>query len=142
MNHFLDITNPDPKHISISAIAHRLSNICRFGGETKRFYSVAEHSVFVLAQVSDTTDREDLLRIALMHDAAEAYTGDLVDIPASCYQFGHLVQIRRDAHKQLEHRVRDCIFGRFGLPIGPIPDACGSPSLNPCRSSVGVRASC
>lgn len=65
--------NPAPEEICIEDIAHHLSLICRFGGACNMFYSVAEHSV----RVSELVD--DSLKIhALLHDAPEAYIGDIV----------------------------------------------------------------
>jgi hypothetical protein len=67
--HFLDA---DAEHITIEVIAHALSNLCRFTGHTKRFYSVAEHSV----RASYIGPDDEALE-RLMHDAAEALTGDV-----------------------------------------------------------------
>ncbi len=53
-------------------IARALGNICRFNGNTNRHYSVAEHSVRV-AQLVPPQHR----LAALLHDAAEAYVGDM-----------------------------------------------------------------
>jgi uncharacterized protein len=64
--------DPDPKDVCIDDIAHALSMLCRFTGHTKRFYSVAEHSVHVM-QLVPVEHR----LVALMHDATEAYLNDL-----------------------------------------------------------------
>jgi hypothetical protein len=65
--------DPRPEEVFIKDIAHALSHMCRYGGHCKRFYSVAEHSVIV----SRVVPPEHALA-ALMHDATEAYCGDVV----------------------------------------------------------------
>ena len=65
--------------ISLSDIALSLAKLCRFAGHTNRLYSVAEHSMLVceiMARDYGITDPAALLA-GLMHDAHEAYTGDL-----------------------------------------------------------------
>lgn len=64
--------DPQQNSINLLDIAHALSNICRFGGHTDHFYSVAEHSVLV----SRVVPPEHAL-VALMHDATEAYVCDV-----------------------------------------------------------------
>lgn len=72
-----DPLNPDPSLIDIQDIAHALSNICRFGGHSSRFYSVAEHSVLVGEALWNLHHDADLALAGLLHDAAEAYLGDV-----------------------------------------------------------------
>lgn len=69
--HF-SLVNPQPDMVTIEDIAHHLGMVCRWAGATNTFFSVAQHSVLVSKIVP-----QDLQRWALMHDAAEAYIGDL-----------------------------------------------------------------
>ena len=57
----------------IEDIAHGLSHVCRFAGHTERFYSVAEHCYHASYVIEDQQFALD----ALMHDASEAYLGDI-----------------------------------------------------------------
>lgn len=67
------LLDPRPEDINLLDIAHGLSNICRFGGHTSEHYSVASHSVLV-----STLCEKDNALVGLMHDATEAYVGDVV----------------------------------------------------------------
>ena len=71
----INLLDPAVEAINISDIALALSKIPHWGGHTHEFFSVAQHSVLVwtLAPL-DHTQR----MAALMHDAAEAYLGDVV----------------------------------------------------------------
>src|SRR3954447_2531024 len=69
--------DPDPSQLDIGDIARALGNLCRFGGHSRVFYSVAQHSVIVSELVEARGgDVEDVFA-ALMHDATEAYLGDM-----------------------------------------------------------------
>lgn len=71
----IDLDQPE---IHIEDVAVGLANICRWGGQVKRRFSVAEHSLAVarLVRWDGGTPRETLG--GLMHDAHEAYLGDVV----------------------------------------------------------------
>jgi len=56
-------------------VAHSLSMQCRFNGHTKRFYSVAEHCLYVADLCHGAGVDAEFW--GLMHDAAEAYIGDV-----------------------------------------------------------------
>lgn len=68
-----DLLNPRPEDVRLEDIAHGLANICRFNGHTHRFYSVAEHTVRMVRECSS----DDVIIHVLLHDAAEAYIGDI-----------------------------------------------------------------
>lgn len=69
---FFDYRAPDEHAFDIEEIAHALANLCRFTGHTSSFYSVAQHSVLV-ADLAPPQHRRE----ALLHDAHEAYVGDV-----------------------------------------------------------------
>lgn len=66
--------NPAPR---IEVIAHALAQINRFTGHASRPYSVAEHSLLVADIVRDAGHSCHAQRAALMHDAHEAFCGDV-----------------------------------------------------------------
>lgn len=80
----IDLKNPDKNYYDIRDVAHALSHICRFGGHTKAFYSVAQHSVFVMHLIRpalyllDEEQKKTYLMHGLLHDMTEAYVGDVI----------------------------------------------------------------
>jgi Predicted hydrolases of HD superfamily len=98
--------DPRPEDIDPVDIAHALSLLCRFNGHVNRFYSVAEHCVLLSTAVSD----ENKLW-ALLHDATEAYVGDMV----------RPLKRHMDYYVDVENTVMHAIAQRFGLD-GAIPD--------------------
>lgn len=71
-----DPLNLDPDSITVEDIARALSNSCRYGARAPEFYSVAQHSLHV-AEVLESTGHQDKALAGLMHDASEAYLGDI-----------------------------------------------------------------
>lgn len=68
---------PRADDVRLVDIAHALARICRFTGHTRgdRIYSVAQHSVLVATYVE--LQHPELYLAALLHDAHEAYLGDI-----------------------------------------------------------------
>jgi 5'-nucleotidase len=87
------------------AIARGLSNVCRFAGQVRDFYSVAQHSV----HVSEVLRDESLIvqKLGLWHDASEAYIGDVSrQLKHSSYMQGYRI---------LEAEITEVVETALGL---------------------------
>jgi uncharacterized protein len=91
---------PRIEHVEIEDIAHGLAYQCRFNGQTREFYSVAQHSLIVAALVPP-----ELQLAALLHDAAEAYLGDMVKP----------LKVLMPQFSELEDQVTQIIAVTFGI---------------------------
>lgn len=109
----IDLACVSPSDIDILDIAHALSRIGRFNGHTRWpwSYSVAQHSCQVARRLPD-----DLALEGLLHDAAEAYTGD---ISRPVKQLLEL--LAPGLWKSIETRIEQAIALQFGL-LYPWPD--------------------
>jgi 5'-deoxynucleotidase YfbR-like HD superfamily hydrolase len=118
--------DPRVEDIDILDIAHALSLQTRWNGHCKTFYSIASHSLACL-KVAETEGRsEEARRWALMHDTAEAYTGDIIrPIKRSLGVIegseGPAEGMRLFPFQRLEDALLRIIAERFGLPW-PMPD--------------------
>lgn len=103
---YFSYDRPHDSQWTLEDIAHGLAMTCRFGGQARRYYSVAEHSVYVSQLVP-----EELAWDALMHDAAEAF---ICDMPKP------LKEMLPD-YKRIEKHVESAIIERYGLrdPMPP-----------------------
>lgn len=100
------VTNPNPDDVQIEDIAHALSQFTRFTGHTRyKFYSVGEHSVLcsVVADFLGLSPRLQL--IALLHDASEAYCGD-VNRP---------LKQELPQYKNAEDKIMNAIWRKYNL---------------------------
>jgi uncharacterized protein len=90
-----------PEDIDIRDIAHALALINRFVGHTPKPISVAQHSVYV----SRLCEGPHALQ-ALLHDASEAYLGDVSkwvkQTPAMCL------------YREIEDQAQRVIFKKYG----------------------------
>jgi 5'-deoxynucleotidase YfbR-like HD superfamily hydrolase len=74
---YINVADPKWEDLLAMDIAMGLARKCRFGGHTKKFYSVAEHSVWCALKAQELYPDDKPLQFALlMHDAHEAYLGD------------------------------------------------------------------
>lgn len=107
-----DLGAPDPSSVRIDDIAQHLSLTNRFNGATREPYSVAQHSCLV----SDACPREYRLQ-GLLHDAAEAYVGDLTRPLKICLeQLGG-----RHAFDATYQRVTTAIEQALGVDLVLLP---------------------
>lgn len=114
-----DLLAPRPEDVQIADVAHSLARIARFSGATLGVvpYSVAQHSVLCRDLVALWGWGCEVQREALLHDAAEAYFGDL---PAPV-----LRAVRElgggDALDGMRARVEGAVRSALGLPAEEHP---------------------
>lgn len=108
----LYVLDPRPEDICIEDIAHALSLIPRFGGHSREHYSVAVHSWLVAFLVS--RKHPELALPGLLHDATEAYLGDVIK---------PLKWVLGDSYRQLEDRWGSVIGEAFGIELAPLHPA-------------------
>ena len=99
------LNRPTANMVCIEDIAYSLSMLCRFNGHCKQFYSVAQHSVYVSLHLP-----EKLALWGLLHDAHEAYVGDMAN-PLYRYTVGE----GDSAYTKCAQNVIRAIVERFSL---------------------------
>ncbi|NNG04686.1 MAG: HD family hydrolase [Inquilinus sp.] len=112
----LNLLDPSPIDVEIEDIAHGLSRVARWNGQTVGDYafSVAQHCVLVERLFADETPGvEPRWRLAaLLHDAPEYVIGDMIS------PFKGAIG---SEYKAIEKSLQTAIHLRFGLPAH-LPD--------------------
>ena len=109
---YLNLLDPDPAAFTLADVARNLSRLGRYAGATRRFYSVGEHSLYcadLAAGFVALGEDPDLEVWALMHDAAEAFVGDLI---RPC-------KLAVPEFEALEGRVWRAVARKWSLPEVP-----------------------
>jgi len=97
----VDLMRPTADMICVEDISMGLANVCRFGGQIGKHYSVALHSLLVMQLA-----QPELSRYAIIHDASEAYLGDVVK---------PLKHIIGEKYALIEDRWMHEICAKYGL---------------------------
>ncbi|MEO0999286.1 MAG: HD family hydrolase [Pseudomonadota bacterium] len=108
----LDLLDPSPLDVEIEDIAHGLSFVARWNGQTagEHPYSVAEHSLEVEAifgLIAPAAPPHWRLA-ALLHDAPEYVIGDMISPVKAAVGPGY---------ETLDQRLKAAVHTRFGLPV-------------------------
>ena len=114
-----------PADIDIADIAHSLGNQCRFTGQCGTYYSVAQHA-FECSMVGGPGATRDEALWLLLHDAAEAYLGDVASPMKR--GLGWLMRTPEDSAAglmfagfgEVEATILRAVAARFALPW-PMP---------------------
>lgn len=101
----MDLNNFDAEGVTIAQIARGLGNLCRYNGQVRSFYSVAEHSILLCHYFKDKGCSVEMQQFALMHDASEAFIGDVV------YHLKPMIP----GFKVMEENILEEIFGKFSI---------------------------
>lgn len=105
--------------INLKDIAHHLALVNRFGGATKVPLSVAQHCVYVSHLVPQKMKMQ-----ALLHDASEAYMGDIIHWLKRSTVF--------DEYRKIEAVIEKTIWKRFGCAEVMYPEVATADRLM-CR---------
>ncbi len=112
----LDLLDPSPRDIEIEDIAHGLSRVARWNGQTtgEHPFTVAEHSLLVedlVRRLKPTASPAERLT-ALLHDAPEYVIGDMISPFKAALGLDY---------RAFEARLAAAVHLRFGLAPEPEP---------------------
>jgi hypothetical protein len=109
-----DLVTPLSSMINIHDIAISLAHNSHFNGHSRRFFSVAQHCVMVMEEYAN--DQPDSLPemklLALLHDASEAYTGDIIKP----------LKVLIPGFDPIQDRIMKAICVKFQIPFNYLCD--------------------
>lgn len=108
--HAFSFSKLDSNVYDLDDIAHALSLTCRYGGMTDYHYSVAQHSCYLAEELFRETGDPALALDGLMHDAEEAYMGDMKT------PLKNMMPHFRVMSEEVDDRIR-LTFHPFGVPL-------------------------
>jgi hypothetical protein len=111
---YFDLLDPQVFDVKPGDIAHHLSLLNRFVGGTPTAYSVGEHCLLVSNLCERGTGDRTLALAGLLHDATEAYLGDVSGLLKKTDDLA--------GYREVEHRLSRVIEKRFGLADGMLDD--------------------
>ena len=107
----LNILDPSPLDIEIDDIAHGLSRLVRWNGQTSSDYglTVAQHSILVeqIMHLNSSKHINKWRLASLLHDAPEYVIGDMIT---------PLKSALGTEYKAIDEKLQQAIHIRFGLP--------------------------
>lgn len=131
-----DLVNPIPAMVTIDDIAWALAHTLRYGGHADVPINVASHSLNVRWIVMQSDTKPELRLAALLHDAHEAYVGDVIR---------PLKKLLGDEWMAIEQRIDRAIAEQFNVDVETFraPEVRFADQLAYCwerRDLVGVRS--
>jgi hypothetical protein len=97
---------PERSEFKIIDIAHSLSNICRFNGHCKHFYSVAQHSIAVKELMRNHGEDAVMQMYGLTHDVSEFVCADLQSTFKKCLS----------GYKEIEDKIEKAFYDTYDIP--------------------------
>lgn len=108
----INLLDPRPEQICIRDIARGLSFNSHFGGQTPQFFSIAQHCMMVCDLLEPMFGRNpQLMMLGLLHDASEAYLGDMLKP----------LKVHLPKFKEIEDRMMAVVMKKYQLNPDMIP---------------------
>jgi hypothetical protein len=103
------VFDPKPEDIVIEDIAGASAKICRFGGHSIAYYSVAQHEVIGSCIVEERTHNLLLAFGFLLHDSGEPYVGDMTR-PLK-------MMPEMEPYRKAENNIIQVLADKFGVDL-------------------------